>query len=160
MLSLRTTAQKPCSSWGNGNSVGGCQLTGASRRRRANVSSRSSNVLPSQNATDEMSTSIVRSCGVDATFMNQPPNRPRGDRTAEPAKASCRARWQGDVEAQPAPAFAIADPFAAADPQRGAAIRRARQLVAAGDDRAVARYLLFGEAQPAATLVHEHAERI
>ena len=73
MSSFLTTAQNPTSSWGNGNSVGGCQLTGASRRSRAKLSSRSSNDF-AQNASDEMSTSIVRSCGVDANFMNQPPD--------------------------------------------------------------------------------------
>ena len=71
MSSCLTTAQNPFSSWGNGNSVGGCQLTGASRRSRAKLSSRSSNDF-AQNAFDEMSTSIVRSCGVIARCIVYP----------------------------------------------------------------------------------------
>src|SRR5205814_2470296 len=68
MSSFLTTAQNPASSCGNGNSVGGCQLTGASRRSRPKLSSRSSNDF-AQNASEEMSTSMVRSCDVAASFM-------------------------------------------------------------------------------------------
>src|SRR5687767_113038 len=49
------------------------------------------------------------------------------------------------VETETAPAFAFARPLAAPDPERSAARRRAGELVAARDHRAVARNLFLRE---------------
>ena len=79
MSAARVTAQNPFCGWGSCQSAGGCQLTGASARNRANACSRSANGS-AQNPRDEMSIPVLTGWSVTKSSIPVAPPWARGHR--------------------------------------------------------------------------------